>query len=638
MKYGIRPMMLILLVIGYFSVVSAWEKSLTAMRSTFLQAEEYIKQDRDTDYFALADTLKSYPLYPYLQYQWLVKHLDDHHAVQTFLLDHASTRYAGLLHRRWMAQLGERQEWRTFIKHYKPGTDDDLECYFARAQYFSGQQQAALATAQRLWISGTNQPAACDALFDLLKADSAFSADLVWDRFQTALALNNVDLAKSVLPLFKNTDADIANLWLKVQQHPQAIKQAAFLQKAGPKAGVLLPYAITRWLEDDPQSALATWNTLKKHVKVTDDLIADTEKKLGMALAFRRDEKAYQRLSIYAGDDVSAQEWRIRAALSQQNWPDVLTAIAALSPEQRNQDKWQYWQARALAASQQTQQADIIFQAIAPDRSFYGFLAAEHINTDINLSHKHLLADNDSIETLQNTPDFVAIKELLTIDRRPEATRQWWYAIAEFDTRQLAIAAKLAQRWQWPSMAIFTAAKGNLWDDMELRFPLHHDTLVSTYADHNQLDPAIVFALIRQESAFDSFAGSSAGAIGLMQVMPKTARQIAADLKEDWRNDYNLLSPEINIKYGSHYFKQVLDQFNGHVVLATAAYNAGPARVKQWLPQKQALPADIWIETIPYKETRNYVSSVLMYSLIYQKRMHRNRLNLSDLLQEIPAG
>jgi soluble lytic murein transglycosylase len=147
-----------------------------------------------------------------------------------------------------------------------------------------------------------------------------------------------------------------------------------------------------------------------------------------------------------------------------------------------------------------------------------------------------------------------------------------------------------------------------------------------------------LFALIRQESAFDAQAGSPAGAMGLMQVMPQTAKQIASTLNQNWHNDNNLLLPELNIRYGSYYFKKLLNQFDGHVLLATAAYNAGANRIKQWRPQKQTLPADIWIETIPYKETRGYVSSVLMYTLIYQQRLNRNSFKISELLRPIKPG
>lgn len=635
MRIAVRLFLLFNLLTITASLAISSDSSLHAMRRTFLQAEQYLKQDRESDYFALADSLKDYPLYPYLQYQWLSKHLDDTDAIQGFLHDYTNSRYAPLLLTKWLTHLGQTQQWPTFIQYYKKNNSTELECYFAQAQYQNQQQAAAMQTAQQFWLSGKSIPAACDSLFEAFKTSASFNSDWVWQRFQAALNQNNSPLATQLLPLFSASDRKMADIWLKLHNKPQLVTKAAAWKQNYPEAGKLFAHAIARWLEDDPLAALQVWDTRKKTFKIPEDIRADTEKRLGLALAFRHDSRAYPRLSQYAGDDESAKEWRIRAALIQQNWQNVLTAIDALNESQKSEDKWQYWQAKALAASGQQQQANIIFQTIAKHRSFYAFLAAEHLTQDIVLNHQPVFASDKEINQLQNNSEFQAVSEWLAIDRRPEATRQWWHAIAELDTHQLTVAAKLAQQWQWPSLAIFTIAKANLWDDMSLRFPLRYSELIRTNAAMHQLDPAIVFALIRQESAFDEFAGSSAGAMGLMQLMPKTAKQIAGELNETWNNNYNLVLPDINIRYGSFYFKKVLNQLNDHFVLAIAAYNAGPYRVKQWLPTSKPEPADIWIETIPYKETRNYITSVLMYAMIYQQQLHRNNLKISALLPAI---
>ncbi|MCK9605717.1 MAG: transglycosylase SLT domain-containing protein [Methylomonas sp.] len=638
MKFATCLLLLVNLQVFSLSAGADTERGLRAMRTTFLQAEQYIKQDRENDYFALADSLKTYPLYPYLQYQWLLKHLDDEKSVQAFLLANANSRYAPLLHHKWMVHLGQQQQWRSFINFYNNSNDTELQCYFAQAQYLNGEQQAALESAKQFWLSGKTLPAACDTLFDKLKLSFSLSAELTWQRFQAALKLNNTALAKQLLPLFGHQDRALAEQWLKLHNQPEQVKQTANWRRRYPQAGLLFAHAITRWLESDPQSALAVWDAQKHHFKIPTEISNDTEKRLGMALAFRRDKRAYAKLAKFAGNDNSAQEWRVRAALNQQQWPQVLTAIAALNETARQEDKWQYWQARALAATGRQQQATSLFQTIASHRSFHAFLAAAYLQQDIQLNHQPVSVTEQEVETLKKSDEFQVIDELLAIDRKPEAVRQWWHAIADLDNHRMEVAAKLAQSWQWPSMSIFTLAKARHWDDMELRFPLWFNSQIQTNADRNQLDPALVFALIRQESAFDEFAGSPAGAIGLMQVMPKTAKQIAGELNQNWHNDFNLLNPDINIRYGSYYFKKVLDQFDGHFVLAAAAYNAGANRIKQWLPKNQSLPADIWIETIPYKETRGYVSSVLMYALIYQQRLNRNSLKTTELLQKINPG
>ena len=611
------------------------EQSLSILRKTFLQAEQYIQQDRESDFFALVDTLKDYPLYPYLQYQWLTHHLQDNAAILSFMQNYPTSRYTPLLHSKWLKDLGQKQNWLTFVQHYENSQDRELECYFALARYQLGEQSNAIETAKQFWLSGQPQPPACEALWPILQNSAEFKPDLIWQRFQNAFTQNNISLARQMLVLMPTADRDRAEIWLNLQAQPSRVAQAAIWKKTDPQAGMLFAHSILNLLDTDPESAMLTWDAEKNDFQIPPDKIAEVERRLGLELAFRRDHRAYQRLASHAGADQAAQEWRVRAALSQQDWPKVLTACNDLNPSLKQEDKWRFWQARALAETGQSEAATAIYQDIAKNRSFYAFLAADKLQQAITLNDHPLLVSSEEIEQLQTQNEFLVTRELLAIDRKTEAARQWWHAIADLDIHQLKVAAKLAQQWDWPSIAIFTLTKANDWDDMTLRFPLQYTEQVQTNAESQQLEPALLLALIRQESAFDPYAGSSAGAMGLMQLMPKTAKQIAAEIKVQWSNDYNLLSPTINIQFGSAYFKKLLNQFDGNVILATAAYNAGSLKARSWLPKNQALPADIWIETIPYKETRGYVASVIMYALIYQQRLNRNPLKVAELLREI---
>ena len=196
------------------------------------------------------------------------------------------------------------------------------------------------------------------------------------------------------------------------------------------------------------------------------------------------------------------------------------------------------------------------------------------------------------------------------------------------------VAAKLAQQWQWDEIAIFTIAKVKYWDDVAMRFPLSYADKVHENALQQKLDPAILFGLIRRESAFNKNAHSPAGARGLMQIMPKTGRKIARHFNERWHGSNSLYNPVTNLKYGAYYYQKLLKQFDGHYAIALAAYNAGPNRVKQWLPE-ETTPADIWIETIPYRETREYVTSVLAYTLIYQQRTAQENLTMDELTRDV---
>lgn len=615
----------------------ASEQSLQAMRAAFLQAEDYIKQNRDADYLVVADSLKAYPLYPYLQYQWLKNHLDDDNAVQHFVHEHAYSRYASLLQRLWLAHLGEKRQWRQFLRHYRPSDDSETQCYYGQALYHEGEADAANKLAQKLWLSGKPQADACETLFVLFRAQAVFNPDLVWRRFQAALASNNDRLAAQTAALLPEQERGNADAWLKFHQQPQLIAQAGAWTPDAARSGELFAHAIVRWLDRDPAAALEIWDTRKRELNIPTEIAADAEKRLALALAFKRDPRAASRLAQLPESDTTTREWRIRAALARQNWPEASAGLAALTDEEKATDKWQYWLARTVAATGQTEAADAIFRQLAEQRSFYGFLAADRSKHDIALIDRPLTVSSDEIQRLQQETEFLVAAELLAIDRKAEANRQWWHAVSGADQRRLAVAAKLAQQWQWPAIAIFTIAKANDWDDMALRFPLHYQAQIQGVAERLQLEPSLIFGLIRQESAFDELAESSAGARGLMQLLPSTAQQLAREKKQPWREDGALFEPATNIDYGSQYYKKLLGRFGGHYLLATAAYNAGPERVKRWLPA-EAMPGDIWIETIPYKETRNYVSSVVLYTLIYQQRLQANQLKVPDLLREIDAG
>lgn len=617
------------------AVVGASEPGLSELRQAFLQAETAINENPDADYFKLAQDLKEYPLYPYLQYQWLKKHLDAESAVRQFLSDFDSSRYAKLLRHNWLLQLGKNQQWVVYMEFYRPGDDTELQCYFALAQYFNEQVPAALQTARQLWLSGKTVPDSCNSLFAKYTSSAEFTPDLVWQRFVAAWQAHNLPVATAMQALLPEPKRAEAELWLKLYRQPALLAEAADWKQNYAQADLLFASTIKLWLNQTLYPALAVWEAERHRYAIPDALNADIEKQIALELAFNRDPKAYQRLLQLPNQDNTTREWRVRAALNQQNWQEVSLAIAALTEAERRQEKWQYWQARALAGLGDSAAAQTIYQQLLNNRSFYALLAAKHLRQNLALNDKPLSIPAAEIDLLQQGREFQVTAELLALDRKPEAKRQWWYAVAGLRDHELLVAAKLAERWHWPAMAIFTLGKANAWDDMQIRFPLVYADAITDIANQLKLDPALLFGLIRQESGFDEWADSPVGAKGLMQLMPTTAQQIAQQLKENWAGDASLFNPLLNIKYGSYYYKQLLERFHGNHLLSAAAYNSGPNRVKRWQPNTQALPGDIWVETIPYRETRIYVASVMLYAQIYQQRLQRNPLQAMDLVTAV---
>ncbi len=620
------------------SVFGASTPSLETLRTKFLLAEKNIKNRDDAEYFKLAEQLKNYPLYPYLHYQWLRKNLDQNKKIEDFILTYHGTRYAELLKNQWLRHLGISKNWPELIKHYRNTSSAQLQCDYQWAKYNAGQKTTALTAAKKLWIVGHSQPANCDPLFDVLKRSKYFTKDMLWQRFQAAIANGRVQLANYVKGLMSDADAQVAGLWLKVHQHPELVYKSADWHHGYSQAGLVFAHAVDLIAKRNSVTAANIWDKHKAEYTIPNSRIDEIERRLALGLAFRRDKQAYERLSQLHKPDAVVREWQIRTALNEQNWQHVTESLDKLTTEEKLKINWRYWQARAYDKVGDHEQAKALFAQVAEDRSFYGFISANKLDRDIRIADRPLEVSDKNIAELAGRIDFLMVKELRAIGRHEEAKRLWWYAVSKLEKSDIMVAAKLAQQWQWNQVAIFTIARAEYWDDVDLRFPVKFSEHVTQNAEQNDLDPSIVFGLIRRESAFDETAQSPVGARGLMQIMPKTGRQIARDLNDKWRTEKSLFNPELNVKYGTYYYKQLLEQFDGHYALAAAAYNAGPHRVKRWLPEQKPVAADIWIETIPFKETRAYVSAVLTYALIYQERMQRSVLKIKDFMRDILPG
>jgi len=613
----------------YFS-----DEELSQLRKLFLQAEEAIKRNNEAEYRQLASELEGYPLYAYLQYQWLKKHLNNSDEVKHFIKHNQESRFARPLKQKWLYRLAKKKQWQTFLENYDETSDTSLKCYHHRAQYHVGEKQAALKGARKLWSVGRSQPKACDPLFAQLKKSKFFDHELLWTRFEASLSNNKYSLAKYVKKQMAQPHRAKAELWLKLHRNPDRHLSELYKNPKAPKAGLMFSHAISRLSGSDLEKAITTWDDNKHLFDIDSKQANKLDRKLAFKLVLRNEAGAYERLSQLDDADRQAREWRVRAALYEQNWPRVVDAIEDLSESDQEREKWQYWLARAYAETGNTVQADLILNELSATRNFYGYMAADKVNSLYQLAHDPIKVTPGEIKAVKDRDEFRVAFELMVLDRELEAKRQWWHALGQLNKDEIMAAAKLAQQWQWDEIAIFTIAKVKHWDDVEMRFPISYSDKILENAQLQNLNPAILFGLVRRESAFNKDAHSPAGAHGLMQIMPQTGKQIARDLKERWTGKRSLYNPVKNLKYGSYYYQKLLTQFDGNYALALAAYNAGPNKVKKWLPD-ETLPADIWIETIPYRETREYVTSVLAYALIYQQRMQSNGLTMGLLTGEV---
>ena len=614
---------------------AAFGNTLDQQRSSFLQAEKLLAQGNTTAFMHISATLTNYPLYPYLRYLWLKDNLHLSDQVIVFLTTYKDSRYARLLRTKWLDHLARNERWHDFIRYYQAGENTVLECQYNLAIYKTGDQHQALIEAKRLWVSGDSLPQECDPLWEALMMSPGFTPELVWQRFELALSKDNVSVAEFVRRSMSRADQDIADVWLRVHQKPSLIENSGFLNR---QMGRLFAHGLDLLAKSDLNLAIQLWDDRKHAFQIDNQTAQKLERNLALAFARARNTGAYQRLNQLALVDAEVNEWKVRTALLEQNWLHVAESLAGLTAQERQDPKWQYWQARVLDKTGNALQAQEAYAKLAEDRSFYGFLAADNVNKPYQFSNKPVFLAENELEKLANETDFRMVREFKALNRDAEAERQWWYAVKVLSKERRMVAAKLAQQWHWDQVAIATLVKADYWDDLGLRFPIHYSNQIHNNAEQQNLDPAIVFGLIRQESIFDKDAESTVGARGLMQVMPRTGMQIAKDLKEKWRSDQSLFNPDVNVRYGAFYYKQLVRQFHGHFALAIAAYNAGSGRVSKWLPSVESVPADIWIETIPFKETRKYVTSVLSYAIIYQQLIQRKGLKMKELMLDVLPG
>jgi soluble lytic murein transglycosylase len=357
---------------------------------------------------------------------------------------------------------------------------------------------------------------------------------------------------------------------------------------------------------------------------------------VGLALTEEGDRRglAYLELVPARADNLDLQDRRLRAALRLGAWPQVGAWVASMPEGGHKSELWLYWQARAMAAQGQSVAARRLFSQAAAERSLWGFLAAERVGAPYALASRPTPATQRRLKRIEEGPAGRRIVELLALDRELDVRRELFWLARDMTSEDLMAAAVLAAGWGSPDQAVALLARSGYWDDLDLRFPLEHRTLIREQARASGLDESWIFAIVRQESAFNPAAVSPAGALGLMQLMPATAREVARSLGEPVPDRWDLIDPALNIRLGSSYLARMQARFGDNPVLAAAAYNAGPHRVEQWLPE-HSLQADLWTAIIPFRETRRYVRRVLAYRLIYDHRLGRRIRPLSGLMRPV---
>jgi len=602
----------------------------TAQGKQFLDAKTALQHGRIQTFKKLAKKLREYPLYAYLQFDYIKRNLARKPAqdIEDFLHTYADSLLAGRLRRLWLPLLARNKDWYRFFQQYKPlvNPGTKLRCYHAQGLFSTGRYKEAMRQTEQLWIVGKSQPKVCDPSFAMWEKRSGMTVKIIWQRIGLAMAKSRLSLTKFLAKQLSSRDRRWVKLWHEMHARPARVLALSALKQNIPIVRKIVRHGIKRLSRRDAGAAATAWSKVREqHLVDGDAFVLAVDRYVAMRGGYQQHPDAVKWLSNLAESTQKIREWRIRTALAQQDWWAALTWIDALPNEEKKSGKWQYWRARILEIQSKLlpelyARAERIYLDVAQERSYYGFLAADRMARDYQWEYRPLVFTKDELVDVTQRLGIIRALELYRLNLYADARREWNHEVAQLDIVGKRKASVLASQHGWHDRAIATVAKGAHFDDLKLRFPIAHRQQIHQGAKENNIDPAWVYGVVRQESGFMVDARSHAGALGLMQLMPQTGRMTARKLNIRLRSNKEILDIKKNIRLGAAYLRRMLDRNNGNNTLATASYNAGPHRVKKWLP-KQPIDADLWVVAIPYHETRQYVRRVMAYTVIYNHRL-----------------
>lgn len=583
------------------------------------------------------DSLKTYALYPYLRYAYLESTLDRQPAelIEAFLDENRTLPFAATLRQEWVMSLARRQDWVGVLANDRYDVSLAQRCAVVSAHVLGSTGNAAWTTsAQRLWLTPGAPQQLCQPLFDYLDAHSLISADMRRKRVQDALNSRDFVTAAAYAPGLGIVDRTWAETWLAMAADPATVL-ANIQVPDEPRNQEMLLAGVKLLARSDPDTALHLWTDLSHRYHFSHGAARDMRTLLAMQQAWHLTPDALAQLKdVHDAVDPEVPQWRARLALRAGNWKEALKDIESLGRASR-ETEWRYWRARCMEELGRKSEARSIFKQLARTPDYYGFLSADHLNLDYRIVEQASRPSDRVIDKLEAQPGFVRARELVYAGLYPQADAEWAYATRGLATKSRCQAALLAQRWGWYAKVIPTMAGGGCWQDLALIYPTAFQATLEPQAKRLALDISWIYGLIRQESVFRPNAVSHVGAMGLMQLMPNTGKTVSASIGLALDSPRQLLDPETNLTVGSAYMSALLQHFSGSEALATAAYNAGEDRVGDWLPNTGAIPADVWIDTIPYTETRNYVHKVLAHTVMFDYRLHGKPERLSDRMGQI---
>jgi len=590
--------------------------------------------------------LKQYILWPDLRATWLRANIDSapDAEVETFVGQYGTLRPARELRYRYALNFVSDDDLPAYLKLYEQfyqGRDiEKLDCLALQAEIEAGRDRRVEFRAIDLWMVGKSQVKECDPVFEYLDDRRLLGQVEYRRRYTLAIEARNFSLAHWLAKKIDQQHVEQAAQWQQAQVNPEKFLQGKWRRSGDETLRAQLVYAAERLTFRDPEAAGKLWKRVsgKHNFSAAQQILI----KQHIALWSARDNLpgAYKLLLKLppAAESDEVLRWRARSSLRETRWKRLLADVAAMSDSERNSEQWRYWRAIALIESGQALAAMADLESLRLKRSFYGFLAADKLGKDYALEDSSLRANDSKLLALQSRPEVIRARELFYVGQDGRARSEWDAVVQKLSDEDKMQAAILAHRWGWHSRAIVAAASIGQYDDLSIRYPLPYQDTFEESSTLASISSTWAYGIARSESLFMRDVRSRAGAIGLMQLMPATGRDVAKEIELPYSGLATLVDPKSNIRLGTTYLGQMAERYGGNPVPATAAYNAGPQRVDRWLPKDGVIDARIWIENIPFNETRKYVKRVLAAQSIFAWRMTGRMRRLSDELQLVQAA
>jgi len=585
--------------------------------------------------------IDGYPLQPYLQFELLRQRLDrvPDTVMEQFLARYRDWSFASPLQRRWLRGLARGARYDALRQYAGASEDPIVLCHLARADLNAGRTSDLATRVSALWTVGQSQPDDCDPVFKWWRSNGHLTSDRAWERFELALEEDNTSLARY---LRRYLEAD-RRLWadrrLGLRERPWASLEQARQWPDKSQARSMLAAALQRQASNDWERSREHWQALSTGPNWTGQQRADIEARIALFQAVDMDIDAVAAIDSLPDSHRTQQmlEWRARVAMAHLEWPSVLASIDAMSLRDQTRSRWRYWRGRALAELKRPD-ALVAYASLSAEASYYGFLAAKALGQDLQVCNEDLTADPGVQARLLRDARFERALELEQVGLSWHARWTWSRVARQLTRDELHQAALLAAEQDWHDRVISSLGDAGTLSAYRLRFPLLEQTQVVAEATRRGVDPALVYGLMRAESAMQADALSSAGARGLLQLMPGTARMVARRNALPYAGRGDLMKPVINIPLGVAHLAELQERFDGEWIHVAAAYNAGAGAVRRWLDSRPLTAHDIWLETLPFYETRDYVPRVLAFATLYEWRMGRSPEVLANYVRPSLAG